>query len=115
MGGGEVDDQVGQYEFLVHPDTVALVWLLAVAACRPAPWASVGTGTGTGTGTDSGVTARWHRRPAVLLPAAALLSQLVYPTTYDGLVAGQLLLSLLLVARNAVLIILCTISVASVR
>jgi hypothetical protein len=92
-----------------------LIWLLAVAACRPAPWKGrspipargaaagrVARGGGNGRGDT-----RWHRRPAVLLLAAALLSQLVYPVAYDGLVAGEILPSLLLVARNAVLVALC--------
>nr|MDT0666859.1 hypothetical protein [Micromonospora sp. DSM 115978] len=60
-----------------------LLWLLAVAACRPDPWG------------PSGRTPPW-RRPAVLLLVTALLSQVVYPMTYDGLLAGDLLPSVLL-------------------
>jgi hypothetical protein len=115
-----------------------LIWLLAVAACRPAPWAvvagtSAGSGGGSGVGADvgvgsnvgsgvgssvgigdgDGVGGRWLRRPAILLLVAAALSQLVYPVTYDGLVAGDIVPSLLLVARNAVLVALCAVSVRS--
>jgi hypothetical protein len=113
-----------------------LIWLLAVAACRPAPWAAVagasaGSGVGSGDGADvgagsnvgsgvgssvgigAGVGGRWLRRPAILLLVAAALSQLVYPVTYDGLVAGAIVPSLLLMARNTVLVALCAVSVRS--
>jgi hypothetical protein len=88
-----------------------LIWLLAVAACRPAPWAcpdpAPTTGPAPTTDTCAVAGRAGARRPAVLLLTAALLSQLVYPMTYDGLVAGEILPSVLLVARNGVLVALC--------
>jgi hypothetical protein len=89
-----------------------LIWLFAVAACRPAPWAGATAGR-AGICADTGRSARRHQCPALLLLAIAFLSQMVYPTTYDGLVAGEILPSLLLVARNAVLVALCLILIRS--
>ncbi len=99
-----------------------LVWLLAVAACRPL-WSGPATGTGAPAGFPDTPPTRWTRRTCsarshrwitVGLPVICLISLVVYPIRYDDVLAGRVVASLLLVVRNLLLVIVCWVAVREV-
>ncbi|WP_250280167.1 glycosyltransferase family 87 protein [Frankia sp. Cppng1_Ct_nod] len=80
-----------------------LVWVLAVAACRPG-WSGA-----DGTTDPAGVAGRraLDRRITIGLLVICLISFVVYPIRYEDVVQGRVVASLLLVLRNAVLVVIC--------
>ncbi len=89
-----------------------LVWLLALAAAglavspRPAPAPGESLGR-TGRLIRGGGPAARDRRLVVGLLAVALLSQVIYPWRYNDVIQGRIVLSVLLVVRNAGLLMVC--------
>ncbi len=76
-----------------------LVWVLAVAACRP-----LLSGQAVSAGHHVGDP---RRRVTAGLLATCLLSFVVYPVRYEDVIQGRVVASLLLVARNGLLLIVC--------
>jgi hypothetical protein len=70
-----------------------LVWLLALAACRPDPGGAAGSRVGLA-----------DRRVTCLLLVAALLSQVIYPFRYNDVIEGRIVASTLLIVRNLLLV-----------
>ncbi|MCL9798016.1 hypothetical protein MXD58_027660, partial [Frankia sp. AgKG'84/4] len=89
-----------------------LVWLLALAAAglavspRPAP-APGESPERTGRLIRGRGPAARERRLVVGLLAVALLSQVIYPWRYNDVIQGRIVLSVLLVVRNAGLLMVC--------
>ncbi|CAO5189941.1 DUF2029 domain-containing protein [Frankia sp. AiPs1] len=79
-----------------------LVWLLALVA------ASLAVGPAAdGPGTRPWGSGRPAGRLATALVAVALVSQVIYPWRYNDVVQGRIVLSVLLVARNLGMIMMC--------
>nr|WP_322761657.1 glycosyltransferase 87 family protein [Frankia sp. Cr2] len=76
-----------------------LVWVLAVAACRR--YSSGQAVAAARRMVDS------RRRVTIGLLATCLLSFVVYPIRYEDVIQGRVVASLLLVARNGLLLIVC--------
>lgn len=85
-----------------------LVWALAVAAVRPALLEPAGPGGRPGVGRRDAAVTR-------LLLGACLLSLVIYPVRYQDLIDGRVTATLLLVARDLVLLALAVLAVLAVR
>jgi hypothetical protein len=76
-----------------------LVWVLAVAACRPLP-------SGPPSPPEHGVVGL-RRRITINLLVTCLLTVAVYPVRYEDVIQGRMAASLLLVIRNGLLLVIC--------
>ncbi|WP_106410151.1 glycosyltransferase 87 family protein [Pseudofrankia sp. EUN1h] len=88
-----------------------LLWVLAVAVTGVALAAGTGSDARAGAGADPatsevGRDARGRRRTClVMLLAVVAISQLVYPWRYNDVIQGRVVMSLVLVGRNALLLV----------
>ncbi|WP_416220303.1 hypothetical protein [Frankia sp. Cas4] len=77
-----------------------LVWVLAVAACRP-------HSSGQTVAAAARCVVDRRRRVTIGLLVTCLLSLVVYPIRYEDVIQGRVVASLLLVVRNGLLLIVC--------